>query len=77
LTQPSSGNWPSKTIVVIVPFPAGGSADLSARLLAEHLKAALACKIWYSISRTVSDGNLHRGKPIDRSIRAFARRPRR
>ncbi len=33
--------WPSKTIAVLVPFPAGGSADLSARLLAEHLKTAL------------------------------------
>jgi tripartite-type tricarboxylate transporter receptor subunit TctC len=33
-------NWPSRTIVIIVPFPAGGSADLSARLLAEKLKGA-------------------------------------
>jgi len=49
LAQPSSntGNdsghdtWPSKTIAILVPFPAGGSADLSARLLAEHLKSAL------------------------------------
>jgi tripartite-type tricarboxylate transporter receptor subunit TctC len=32
-------NWPSRPIVIIVPFPAGGSADLSARLLAEDLKA--------------------------------------
>jgi tripartite-type tricarboxylate transporter receptor subunit TctC len=39
--QPSSSSWPSKTIVILVPFPAGGSADLSARLLAEHLKGAL------------------------------------
>ena len=39
-TQPSSSSWPSKTIVILVPFPAGGSADLSARLLAEHLKSA-------------------------------------
>ncbi len=39
--QPSSDNWPSRTIVVLVPFPAGGSADHSARLLAEHLKTML------------------------------------
>ena len=39
--QPSSSAWPSKAIVVLVPFPAGGSADLSARLLAEHLKTVL------------------------------------
>jgi tripartite-type tricarboxylate transporter receptor subunit TctC len=32
-------NWPSWPIVIIVPFPAGGSADLSARLLAQDLKA--------------------------------------
>ncbi len=39
--DPSSNAWPSKTIAILVPFPAGGSADLSARLLAEHLKTAL------------------------------------
>ena len=36
-----SNSWPSKTIAILVPFPAGGSADLSARLLAEHLKTVL------------------------------------
>ncbi|HTE76376.1 MAG TPA: tripartite tricarboxylate transporter substrate binding protein [Xanthobacteraceae bacterium] len=41
LAQPSSNTlWPTKTIIIAVPFPAGGSADLSARLLAEHLKTA-------------------------------------
>src|SRR6516165_10047441 len=39
--DPSSNTWPSKTITILVPFPEGGSADLSARLLAEHLKTAL------------------------------------
>src|SRR5499433_1048531 len=39
--DPSSNTWPSKTIAILVPFPAGGSADLSARLLAEHLKTML------------------------------------
>jgi tripartite-type tricarboxylate transporter receptor subunit TctC len=37
----SATAWPSKTITILVPFPAGGSADLSARLLAEHLKTVL------------------------------------
>jgi tripartite-type tricarboxylate transporter receptor subunit TctC len=36
--QGDSDNWPGRAIVILVPFPAGGSADLSARLLAEHLK---------------------------------------
>jgi tripartite-type tricarboxylate transporter receptor subunit TctC len=41
LAQPSSDTlWPTKAIIIVVPFPAGGSADLSARLLAEHLKTA-------------------------------------
>jgi tripartite-type tricarboxylate transporter receptor subunit TctC len=35
-------NWPGRSIVIIVPFPAGGSADLSARLLAEKLKAVFS-----------------------------------
>ena len=39
--DPSSNTWPTKTIAILVPFPAGGSADLSARLLAEHLKTVL------------------------------------
>src|SRR6516164_5880148 len=39
--DPSSNTWPSKTITILVPFPAGGCADLSARLLAEHLKTVL------------------------------------
>jgi tripartite-type tricarboxylate transporter receptor subunit TctC len=39
--ESSSTTWPSKTIAILVPFPAGGSADLSARLLAEHLKTVL------------------------------------
>jgi tripartite-type tricarboxylate transporter receptor subunit TctC len=34
-------SWPGRTIRIVVPFPAGGSADLSARLLAEHLKSTL------------------------------------
>src|SRR5262249_15262087 len=41
-TQARAQSWPGKTIRIIVPFPAGGSADLSARLLAEHLKSTLA-----------------------------------
>jgi tripartite-type tricarboxylate transporter receptor subunit TctC len=38
LTPAFAQSRPARTIRIIVPFPAGGSADLSARLLAEHLK---------------------------------------
>jgi hypothetical protein len=34
------------------------------------------CKIWYWISRTVSDDDAHCGDIDDRSVRAFAVKPR-
>ena len=30
--------WPAKTVTIIVPFTAGGTADLFARLLATHMQ---------------------------------------
>src|SRR5262249_48815449 len=50
-------NWPRKTIRILVPFPAGGSADLSARLLAEHLRTAL-CQTVVVESKVGAGGNL-------------------
>jgi tripartite-type tricarboxylate transporter receptor subunit TctC len=31
--------WPQRTVTIVVPFAAGGSADLLGRLLAQHLQA--------------------------------------
>jgi tripartite-type tricarboxylate transporter receptor subunit TctC len=40
-TRPSLAEdaWPQRTVTIVVPFAAGGSADLLGRLLAQHLQA--------------------------------------
>jgi len=35
----SPANWPQRQVTVVVPFSAGGSADLIGRLVAQHLQA--------------------------------------
>jgi tripartite-type tricarboxylate transporter receptor subunit TctC len=35
-------SWPSKPVRIVVPWPAGGSADMIARIAAEHLTQAFA-----------------------------------
>jgi len=34
----TNGNWPSRTLTIVVPFSAGGGVDAMARLLADRLK---------------------------------------
>jgi len=50
-------SWPARTVRILVPFPAGGSADLSARLLAQHLKSSLAQSVVVE-SKPGAGGNL-------------------
>jgi tripartite-type tricarboxylate transporter receptor subunit TctC len=38
-------SWPSRTIKIIVPFGLGGSADVYARYLAEHLREPLGATV--------------------------------
>src|SRR5688500_10500529 len=40
-TPAQAQTWPTQTIRLIVPFPAGGSNDVMARLIAPHLEKAL------------------------------------
>ena len=43
MTTPAhaQANWPSQPVKIIVPYPAGGSTDVLARILAEELKQKL------------------------------------
>src|SRR5205085_6817049 len=37
---PAQENWPQRQVTIVVPFAAGGSADLLARILQQHLQAS-------------------------------------
>lgn len=39
--QAPAGDWPNRQIRLVSPFPPGGAADLTARIMAEELQAAL------------------------------------
>jgi hypothetical protein len=45
------------------------------RQVAHLSRDTITCKIWYLISRTVSDDDPHCGDIDDRSVRAFAVKP--
>lgn len=51
----TTAGWPSQPIKLIVPFPPGGAADLTARTLAERMGAALGQAIVVE-NRTGSNG---------------------
>ena len=39
LAAHAQDNWPQRAVTLVVPFGAGGSADLTARIIATHLQA--------------------------------------
>lgn len=49
--------WPSRPIQMIVPFAAGGSTDIAARLVAQHLTQVLGQQIVVE-NKTGANGNL-------------------
>src|SRR5215470_10183722 len=49
--------YPSKPIRFIVPFPAGGSTDVGARLIAEYLSRAVGQQV-YVENKSGANGNI-------------------
>ncbi|VWX62639.1 putative exported protein [Burkholderiales bacterium 8X] len=41
MAQPAAGDWPSKPIKLIVPYPPGGGTDVIARIVQERFQAQL------------------------------------
>ena len=60
LVAPSFANaqdWPTRTVRIVVPFPAGGSGDVSVRLVADRLAPLLGQSVVVD-NRTGAAGNI-------------------
>jgi tripartite-type tricarboxylate transporter receptor subunit TctC len=49
--------WPARSITLVVPFPPGGSTDILARIVGEHLRQALGQAVVIE-NRTGASGNI-------------------
>lgn len=56
-SQPAAGHWPERPIHFIVPFPAGSSSDIVARIVAQQLTARLGQQLVVE-NRPGASGNL-------------------
>jgi tripartite-type tricarboxylate transporter receptor subunit TctC len=60
LTPPvrvSAQEWPTRPVRFVVPFPAGGSTDVAARVLGEYLSRTLGQQVFVE-NKTGANGNL-------------------
>jgi len=58
VTSPASAqDWPNRPIHFIVPFPAGGSTDLSARVIGEYLSRSLGQQVVVE-NKSGANGNI-------------------
>src|SRR4051794_28378383 len=54
-----AAKWPgSRTVRIVVPYPAGGSTDVLTRILAERLKDKLGGSAWVIENRPGAGGNI-------------------
>jgi tripartite-type tricarboxylate transporter receptor subunit TctC len=53
----AAGDWPDRPIRFIVPFPAGGSTDVAARVVGRYLSSALGQQVVVE-NRSGANGNL-------------------
>lgn len=57
LSGASAQAWPNRTITIIVPFPAGGTTDITARLIAAELTKSLGQQVIVE-NRAGANGNI-------------------
>ena len=56
-TSAQAQDWPSRPVRFIVPFPAGGSTDVGARLVGEYLSRSLRQQIVVE-NKSGANGNI-------------------
>src|SRR5712664_946387 len=56
-TAAQAQEWPNRPIRFIVPFPAGGSTDVGARVIAEHLSRSLHQQVFVE-NRSGANGTI-------------------